>query len=133
LRDELHEPLGRGPDPAPQAKKGAAVALIAAAVSLTSAIVLAEASLTYPIRWQDMPTAVALAPNRPAAPEKAPPLRLAEAPPARSAAPALAEEAAPRTPVRPARIRAGAPEPLVIDVRQALASLRARERAAADR
>jgi hypothetical protein len=96
---------------------------------VAAALVLAGLSLTQKIRSQARPMLVEPSARGPVAQSEAPSLRLTEAldPPANPSAAASADEAALRAQARLPRVRAGAPEPLIIDVRQALASLRRRD------
>ncbi len=76
----------------------------------------------------------AVAAERFGAPAELPPLRLTAtfAPlPKQPPAPALADRGAEPNAAKPARVRPGAPEPLIIDVQQALAALRVKDGSAA--
>ncbi len=134
MHDELNTPLGLGSDrPTPAFKGGAATsAVVAALVAL--AVVFGEAAF---LRGGPSWTAGAGAPSlreSSVAPVEPPPLRLTqslEAPtkPAEAADPAA--EPAPPSRVKPSHGLVGAAKPLIIDVQQALAALRAKDSAAA--
>ncbi len=132
MRDELNEPLGIGSNlPAPATTVGAG-ALAAVAALVVAMVVLGETSL---IRGVALRIGGAVMESA-AAPAEVPPLRLT----ARFDAPTMPPPTADMTdkteaasPAKPARVRAGAPEPLIIDVQQALAALRARDLSPAQR
>ena len=121
LRDELHEPLGLGTRPR-AGGKGAVAVLAAAAALVAAGIAAGEAS-----RLRALPFRNAVVAARPsaAADPAAPSVTASIAPPAKPAARTDASDKA-ESAAKPARDRAGAPEPLIIDVQQALAALKAR-------
>ncbi len=149
MRDELYEPLGvtsSGHEPVQISGPGVLVAV----ATLVAAVVLGEAAslrfaasrtapaATFPAQNPAVAAAPPLlrltgdfggpgAPVGPAAAKGAfeKPLAPVAAPPPESP-PAIA-------PARAAAARAGAPEPLIIDVQQALAALKAQDPAAAPR
>jgi hypothetical protein len=132
LRDELNEPLGTGPGRPASAPKGRAGVFAAVAAGIAAAAVAGEWSLLSDAAASRARAAVVM--ERYGAPVERPPLRLTEtfdAPPQASPAAAPAKSAVKAPPAGPARLRAGAPEPLIIDVQQALAAQRARSEAAA--
>jgi hypothetical protein len=134
LRDELNEPLGTAATRRDPVRVGGTGVLIAVA-ALVAALVLGEAAslrLAAPLRA----SVAALPAQRPVAPAPLPPLRLVrdlDAPPtpAAPAAPVVAEapaeKPAPPEAPKPGRVSSGAPQPLIIDVQQALAALRAQD------
>jgi len=120
LREELHEPLGLGTR-ARAGGTGAVVVLAAAAALVAAGIAAGEAS-----RLRALPVrsfVVAARPNAAADPA-APAVTASIASPAKPAARTDSPDKA-GAPAKPTRDRAGAPEPLIIDVQQALAALRA--------
>ena len=135
MRDELNEPLGLGPNRFPPAASGGAGFLAAAAALVALGAVLGEIAVL-----RGAPAAGGIsAPfaERPIPPADPPPLRLTAAksadPPAKPLPAAdLGEGATPAQP-KSLRHRGGAPEPLIIDVQRALAALRAKDLAAAER
>jgi hypothetical protein len=134
LRDELNEPLGLGPNrPAPAACGGSgAFAAVAAAVA--AAIILAELAFLRGAPSGAAGRIVKSAWEGSAVLADPPPLRLTQSLDAPAKPPPAAdtiEDAPPANPGRSPHARAGAPEPLIIDVQQALAALRAKDLAAA--
>jgi hypothetical protein len=132
LRDELHEPLGLMTSPAAPPRRGGGVVLAAIAALVVAGVAAGQAMLIRNAARAGRPAAsTALA--RPPAPPETPPLRLSAvpdpppAPPAPALAPIVADAGFAPPKAKPARVRAGAPEPLIIDVKQALAALRAQD------
>lgn len=116
--DELNQPLGLGPSVAPRAsplRTGvfAAVAafIVAAAVAAQAAFVLGGAPRTVAPTAEAAPVPPVLAAALP------PPVTTPAAPPVEKTLP------------RSVEVRAGAPAPLIIDVQQALAQMRAQNAA----
>jgi hypothetical protein len=133
LRDELNEPLGLGSDPLAQAASVGGWTFLMAAALVALAVGLGEESLLLGLGPRTGAGPAARSGAQATAPAVPPPLRLVEAPakPPPSAVPA-GKLAAP-TSVGAVRARSGAPEPLIIDVQQALARLRAQDPSAAER
>lgn len=104
---------------------------VAALVALT--VGLSEEYLLLSARPQNdgVPAAPFLA--RTSVPEVSPPLRLVEAPAKPPLAADLADKTAAPSITGTVRVRSGAPEPLIIDVQQALARLRAQDPSATER
>jgi hypothetical protein len=133
LRDELNEPLRIGSSlPGRSASAGGWTFLaVAALVALT--VGLGEEYLLLSARPQNGGRVAAALLAHTTVPEVSPPLRLVEAPakPPRAADPA--DKTAAPSITGTVRVRSGAPEPLTIDVQQALARLRAQDPSPAGR
>jgi hypothetical protein len=136
LRDELNEPLGIGSNlPAPATTVGAG-ALAAVAALVAAMVVLGETSLIRGVAPRIGGAVTESAAAKAAAPAEVPPLRLTASSDAPTKPPPtedMTDKTEAASPAKPARVRAGAPEPLIIDVQQALAALRARDLSPAQR
>jgi hypothetical protein len=135
LNDELNAPLGLGSDRDARGAKGGAGIFALAAALVAFAVAFGEvAFLRGDTSWTTGGGA-AFRREPVAAPADPPPLRLTQSFEAPAKPPPAADLAAPAAPslAKPPRSRAGALEPLIIDVQQALAALRAKDSAAAQR
>jgi hypothetical protein len=141
LRDELNEPLGIGPDASPLTMRAGFSAFAIVAALTAAAIVAGELWLIRGAAPRAGDVFAASPAQRLTAPVEPPALRLSENsdPPSKPLPePASADrvdqpgKAAELGLAKPAR-RPGAPEPLIIDVQQALAALRVKDPQGAQR
>ena len=136
MYDELNAPLGLGENRrAPAAKGGAGIFAVVAAL-IAFAVVFGEAAFLRGASSQRPGGGAASLLEMSAALADPPPLRLTQSVEALAKPPPAAdpaEQVAPTSRAKPLHSRAGAPEPLIIDVQQALAALRAKDAAAAQR
>ncbi len=133
MRDELNEPLGMGSNRPAQAASAGAGTFLAVVVLVALTVGLGEEYLLLSARSQNGGSIGARFSARAAAWADPPPLRLVEAPAKPPPAAHPAEKAAAPSVVGTVRVRSGAPEPLIIDVQQALAALRAQDPSASER
>ena len=133
LRDELNEPLGMGSDPFAQGASAGGWTFLIAAALVALAVGLGEEYLLLGLRTHDGAGSAARSVAQAATPVDSPPQRVvatpANPPPVANPAKKVAAPSSTGS-VRP---RSGAPEPLIIDVQQALARLRAQDPSAAER
>ncbi len=142
MRDELNEPLGIGPDVSPLTMRAGFSAFAVAAALTAAAIVAGELWLIRSAAPRAGDVFAASPAQTLTAPIEPPTLRLSEnSDPPSKPLPEFASadrvdqpgKAAKPGPAKPARGRPGAPEPLIIDVQQALAALRVKDPQGAQR
>ncbi len=132
LRDQLNEPLGMDSDPFAQAPSAGWAFLVAAAL-VALAVGLGEEYLLLGLKPHGGAGLAAGSMAQAAAPSSLPPLRLVAAPANPPQVTEPVKMLAPPGSTGAVRGRSGAPEPLIIDVQQALARLRAQDPFAAER
>ncbi len=133
MRDQLNEPLGMGSDPLAHAASIGGWTFLMAAALVALAVGLGEEYLLLSLRPHNSTGLVARSVAQATAPANSPPLRLAEAPAKPPPLVDTAEKVAAPSSTGTVRVHSGAPEPLIIDVQQALARLRAQDPSAAAR
>ncbi len=133
MRDELNEPLGMGSDPLAQAASIGGWTFLMAAALVALAVGLGEEYLLLSLRPHNSAGLVARSVAQATAPADSPPLRLVEAPAKPPPLVDTAEKVAAPSSTGTVRVHSGAPEPLIIDVQQALARLRAQDPSATER
>ncbi len=133
MRDELNEPLGMGSDPLARAASIGGWTFLMAAALVALAVGLGEEYLLLSLRPHNGAGLVAGSVAQATAPTDLPPLRIVEAPAKPPPLVDTAEKVAAPSSTGTVRVHSGAPEPLIIDVQQALARLRAQDPSATER
>lgn len=134
LHDELNAPLGLGSNRRPPAAKGGTGIFAVAAVLVASTIIFAETAFLRGAPSWTRGDGAASAREQSVGPDP-PPLRLTPSVEASAKPPSAVDpgdQPTPTSPAKPPDSRA-APEPLIIDVQQALAAMRAKDSASPNR